>query len=144
MGWTRQVTRKCGKPVCDNAASCAADTERAPPPSAARRAKARTPKPRRSDLRDADPTDIVTAPPPPAPAVEAAPAVATGQSVKTGLGEVHWQKREEAGILDGRESLFIKIWNAISSFRTPKAPVRPKTPKKRPEAELDPYADLFG
>ncbi|KIL96669.1 hypothetical protein CCC_01932 [Paramagnetospirillum magnetotacticum MS-1] len=46
--------------------------------------------------------------------------------------------------MDGRESLFLKVWNAISSFQTPKAPVRPKTPKKRPEAELDPYADLFG
>ncbi|RAU23457.1 hypothetical protein CU669_04875 [Paramagnetospirillum kuznetsovii] len=137
------VTRKCGTSACDNANSCASDTERTPSPSAAKRAKAKTPRPRRAHLQDADP--VVTAPVPAieaAPVVDTAPTATTAQSVKTGLGEIHWQKRD-AGILDGRESLFLKVWNALSSFQMPKAPLRPKAPKKRPETEIDPFADLF-
>ncbi|CAA7626561.1 conserved hypothetical protein [Magnetospirillum sp. SS-4] len=142
------VTRKCEKPVCDSAEPCAVEADQALAPPAAKRTKAktRTPKPRQTVILNAGPAEATPAPTvaPAAPSAEAAPAVTTGQAVKTGLGEVHWQKQEAAGILDGRESLFLKVWNAISSFQMPKAPARPKAPKKQPATEVDPYADLFG
>ncbi len=70
------------------------------------------------------------------------PAMTAVPPVKANMGEVHWQKRSSS-ILDGRESLFLKIWVLISSFPMAKAEGCPRPTKKSAAEDADPYADLF-
>jgi hypothetical protein len=141
------ATKKCAKQGCEVAETCAVGTEASGPVPTPKRTRVRSkaaPR-KRPDVEKSQP-ELSTEPPEELPSTSESPEpsalAASLCSAKPNLGEVHWHK-QDSGILDGRESLFLKVWNVVSSFRRPKFQPLPQPAKKQAVEDTDLYSDLF-
>jgi hypothetical protein len=142
------ATKKCVKQGCKVAETCAVGAEASVPVPTPKRNRARSKAASRKqpEVEKSAQPELIAEPPGELPSASEAlaPSVLASSlcSAQPNLGEVHWHK-QGSNILDGRESLFLKVWDVVSSFRRPKFETRPQPVKKQAVEDDDLYSDLF-
>jgi hypothetical protein len=142
------ATKKCVKQGCEVAETCAVGAEASvPEPTPKRtRTKSKAAPRKRPNLEIPAQPELSAEPPGELPAASEVPVPSVHASsvclAKPNLGDVHWHK-QDSNILDGRESLFLKVWDVVSSFRRPKSETRPVPAKKQAVEDDDLYSNLF-
>jgi hypothetical protein len=140
------ATKKCVKQGCEVAETCAAGAAISVPTPKRTRTRSKAASRKRPDVEKSAQPELSAEPPGEVPsASEALAPTALASSLcsaKPNLGEVHWHK-QDSNILDGRESLFLKVWDVVSSFRRPKFEPRPQPAKRQTVEDNDLYSDMF-
>ena len=136
------------KEGCEIAETCAVgpDASASIPTPKRPRVKSKTAPRKQPDAEKSAQSELSAEPPRELPSASKAPApsvlASSLCSAKPNLGEVHWHK-QDSNILDGRESLFLKVWDALSSFHLPKFGTRPQPVKEQAVEDDNFYSDLF-